>query len=65
MVAGEYYWWIKEAGVKHSVEIGTTQFILSPDDPTEVLSETVIVRVLLGANHGMYALVDPAQLSIG
>jgi hypothetical protein len=64
MEAGDHYWWIKEAGVKHPVEIVTTQFKMHPDNPSEVLSKTVMVRILNGPSKGIYTIVSPNDLSI-
>jgi hypothetical protein len=64
----EHYWWNKSPGVRHNVEV----IINSPADlPANMLttgppaSDAVMIRVLSGAYQGRYAMVDPAQLSVG
>jgi hypothetical protein len=68
MDTGQHYWWNKSPGVRHNVEL----IINSPVNlPVNMLatgplpSNAVMIRVLSGAFQGRYAMVDPADLSVG
>lgn len=60
------YWWAQAPGARYKVEVVTARIAPTADPhlaAQHAKGRTVMVRVVEGDQSGMYAIVDPAELT--